>query len=409
MYQITAAEKPNLRHTRANLKGHWLLSFLLAVTFYTSSVSLVRLEMGGFQISPFLMVIVATAFPLLFRQTNIKNRMAWSLFWAGSFCLVVIISAFLNDSEEVGVFLVKFIAGILTMLIAYIFFAGATDSFRKTFLLQLLSFTAAQLLIHALYSFFVLQSPYFTPDLSIITEAGKNSLALVAGLGLVLSTTAFWIEGERKTRLTLMILAAIFGACLLYTFSRSGLVVALFSLLAFSIRGVAVRSLNLSGVLARGFFIFLGVIACLLALDIDDNMIEPFVEGMTALLTFTDSEGSSSLALRQEFLALSFQMFEDAPIIGNGIGAFAERYHYATHNSFSQLLAETGLVGTMAFLAFLLSINGLEEREKMGLVFASGVLFLTFFLFFQNALDFVTLFFIAGFSLAPRRAENRVP
>lgn len=66
----------------------------------------------------------------------------------------------------------------------------------------------------------------------------------------------------------------------------------------------------------------------------------------------------------------ALEMWLDSPIFGNGMSAFYDRYHVAVHNSYLQVLVETGVVGFVLFLAVIVVAIFAGRKLRKGAVVA---------------------------------------
>ena len=97
----------------------------------------------------------------------------------------------------------------------------------------------------------------------------------------------------------------------------------------------------------------------------------------------TFGEGSDNG--RFELWKRAIEAWKMHPIFGNGMGAMYRVFGKATHNTYFQLLSETGLLGFLLFVAFL--INLLRKTFKFNKVYFCLLLGCLFQIAFLDALD----------------------
>jgi putative inorganic carbon (hco3(-)) transporter len=191
----------------------------------------------------------------------------------------------------------------------------------------------------------------------------------------VFLTTIFFIlcgfmmqEKKKIIRSVLLGLSGLLIVNLWFTYSRGGWLTFFLTLLLFAV--LSDRRVRFASFL---FFIFMA--AGLIFLPVARERI---------LITFQPGGDMSRIALWTG----AFSMFRSSPVIGTGIGLFMDRLpeysdhvgQYA-HNSYLQILAETGILGLGAFLWFLFELiseacKKLKERREpmlMGVLLAATV------------------------------------
>jgi O-Antigen ligase len=145
-----------------------------------------------------------------------------------------------------------------------------------------------------------------------------NELAMVLAVALPF---AFASYQSRRTwpRLLLLIAAvALFGACTIYTRSRSGQLAFLVVLGTYLLRRIGWKGLAVAAVLGAPVLILGGR---------------------------TDAGADQSTQERLECWSKALDLFRDSPILGVGKGQFTEHHWLTAHNSFLLALAELGLPG----------------------------------------------------------------
>ena len=111
------------------------------------------------------------------------------------------------------------------------------------------------------------------------------------------------------------------------------------------------------------------------------NTLNINIKGLTRILSFLNGnlidDGRSSLYHK------SFVLFQENPIIGNGIGSIFHYLDNYSHNMFLDILVETGIVGLIVFVVLLIAFI-----KKDVLLYRQGSLF-----------RFLTIIFICGITL----------
>lgn len=125
---------------------------------------------------------------------------------------------------------------------------------------------------------------------------------------------------------------------------------------------------------------FIVIIALIIIPLLSDN-IGVDLSGFQRLLNFMDN-GISDPG-RELLYKISFNSFQAKPILGNGIGSVFYILNTYSHNLFIDILCETGFVGLLIFMFFLLL-----TMRKMFFLYKKGSLY-----------RFLTLIFICGITL----------
>ncbi|HKV64647.1 MAG TPA: O-antigen ligase family protein [Candidatus Acidoferrum sp.] len=173
--------------------------------------------------------------------------------------------------------------------------------------------------------------------------AAYFSISLAAAAGILFTNL-----GRALKWLAIAVLG-LAGVALIFTFSRGGWVAA----------ALAVSLICWVGYRRRGFSLK-APIAILLVLGL---LCLPFQNVISARLLGDDKGSAES---RVPLMKLALRIFEDNPLLGVGANNFTvvmdryltsdfrEGWLFTVHNKYLLVLAETGIVGLLAFLAFLL-------------------------------------------------------
>jgi O-antigen ligase len=198
--------------------------------------------------------------------------------------------------------------------------------------------------VWALYQFIVLGMDRAGGPIS-----DPNDFAFVVACVLPLAAYLISIEPHRRVLWTTCFI--LLAAAVLGTLSRGALV----GLTALAVWGVATRRLPLGGVVL-GFAAVLSFVA--LAFALWAPLLQDRLAGKGRV-------ADANVASRQALWMGAIRMAADRPLLGVGPGRFGvESRRYVrnspldidkpvVHNSYLHVLAETGLIGFVAFLAFL--------------------------------------------------------
>jgi putative inorganic carbon (HCO3(-)) transporter len=198
--------------------------------------------------------------------------------------------------------------------------------------------------IWALYEFLVLGMDRAGGPIS-----DPNDFAFV--VACVLPLAAYLITSEPHRRVLWTMCFVLLAAAVLGTLSRGALV----GLTALAVWGIATRRVPLGGML-------LGVAAVLSFVALAFALWAPLLHDR---LAGKGKIADANVASRQALWMGALRMTADRPVLGVGPGRFGvESRHYVrnspleidhpvVHNSYLHVLAETGLIGFAAFLAFL--------------------------------------------------------
>ncbi len=218
--------------------------------------------------------------------------------------------------------------------------------------------------------------------------AGLVELLIPPGLAILI------LRAERRDQLPLVALFTLFPiGALFLSASRGGIISFLgeIGLLAFLIlfrrrEGRELAAAGLVVVLAIAFVSWLGIGRAL--------------ERFASYKTLEVSEGR-----RIEMLQGTWRIFLDHPIAGTGLGTLQKVFPlYETiydglivnhsHNDYAEVLAETGVIGGLCGLAFLVLLawtgwkNTVAEKELMNLAYHAGALVACFGLLIHATVDF---------------------
>mgnify|MGYP006201837511 FL=1 len=230
-------------------------------------------------------------------------------------------------------------------------------------------------------------------SLDVISEIGKNQIANYMGAMVVLSL--FLLQREKSKIWSVLIIFSIVmhAAALLYTFSRSALLGVVFAVLLFQFasRRISIKGLFSLKILVMVVF-FIGFI---LFFSTNDFYVQ-FISNLESIITFQDKDESTSISVRSELITSGLNIFYTFPFFGAGPGYFVNSFAVASHNSYIQLLAETGIIGFLSYVSIIMVPLLFWKKEVLSSSIKPVILFLMFSLLFQNALDSILIFFFLG-------------
>lgn len=156
-------------------------------------------------------------------------------------------------------------------------------------------------------------------------EPNYTSASLVFPLALAL---AFYSAGKAIAKLFWAGIACMTAIACVGTYSRSGFLATALVGGLYVLRGNAVKAIIPVGSMAAAFAVAVVSIPSL----------HKRIFGIGGAV----NEGATG---RFDLWRQAIDMWFDSPIFGNGMSAFYDRYHGAAHNTYLQVLAETGVVG----------------------------------------------------------------
>jgi putative inorganic carbon (HCO3(-)) transporter len=182
------------------------------------------------------------------------------------------------------------------------------------------------------------------------TVGSPNFAAAYLSMSLASAASLLFTSLGRAYKWLAMGVLGLGGVALIFTFSRGGwmalvLSVTLICLLGWHRRGISLKT----------------PIAVILILGM---LYLPFHSAISARLLGDDRGSADS---RIPLMKLAFRIIEDNPVLGVGANNFTvimdryltsdfrEGWLFAVHNKYLLVLSETGIVGLLAFLAFLLN------------------------------------------------------
>lgn len=147
---------------------------------------------------------------------------------------------------------------------------------------------------------------------------------------------------DNQKRIISFVLYIVILIAIIYTASRGNLICLVLSNVILLIFYLVRRDVSIT--VKAIWIVIIVLVACYLIYYLSVNYEQQW-ERMTEL-----GEGSDNG--RFELWTRAFDAWEQSPIWGNGLGAMYRIYGKASHNSYFQLLSETGISGLLLFLWF---------------------------------------------------------
>jgi putative inorganic carbon (HCO3(-)) transporter len=181
------------------------------------------------------------------------------------------------------------------------------------------------------------------------TVGSPNFAAAYLSIMLASAASIMFTNLDRSLKWLAIAVLGLGGVALIFTFSRGGWMAATLAVTLICLFGYRRCGFSLRAPIA--LTLILGLL-CL-----------PFQNVISARL-LEDDKGSAES--RIPLMKLALRIFEDNPVLGVGANNFTvvmdryltsdfrEGWLFAVHNKYLLILAETGIVGLLAFLAFLL-------------------------------------------------------
>jgi putative inorganic carbon (HCO3(-)) transporter len=181
------------------------------------------------------------------------------------------------------------------------------------------------------------------------TVGSPNFAAAYLSISLASAASILFTNLGRKLKWLAIAVLGLGGVALIFTFSRGGWIAAALAMALICLLGCRRNGFSLKTPIA---IILILAMLCL-----------PFLSVISARL-LEDDKGSAQS--RIPLMKLAFRIIEDNPVLGVGANNFTvvmdryltsdfrEGWLFAVHNKYLLVLSETGIVGLLAFVAFLL-------------------------------------------------------
>lgn len=240
-------------------------------------------------------------------------------------------------SDYIPNYFVRYIAQIFLFLVL----ATLTLNYREAKFLKTV-FIIATVIYAAMTIYSCIQAGsaryIHSPILLFNTKIDPNFIGIpfVAASSLVLDNIL-----TEKRKLVNIVIYSVIVIAIVYTASRSNFMCLAVSNILVIFNFLRKRNIKL-GLRILGLLLFL-VIAIY---GIRFISVE-YTDQWTRMIEFGESGDNG----RYDLWERAFSVFYSSPLFGNGLGHMVSSYGKATHNTYLQLLCETGIIGSLLFLS----------------------------------------------------------
>ncbi|MGH7866088.1 MAG: O-antigen ligase family protein [Candidatus Dormibacteraceae bacterium] len=185
-----------------------------------------------------------------------------------------------------------------------------------------------------------------------VRYAGLTGNANEFGLQLALGACLIWLLPKKSGVLACLFAFGAVAFALMTSWSRQVLLVVPFFLALVLIAAFSTRNKR-RRLIVGGFVVALGVLGVSLAPVLEERASE-----IAAIQRAVDYKDESSYLTRYNMVQKALSLWEEAPLLGNGVDAFHSLSGYQTyaHNNYVELLCDLGLVGVFLFYAIHVNI-----------------------------------------------------
>lgn len=334
--------------------GTVLIFWKLEIGIFTTVFSLPFFPTMGI-VGLTILIVLSFLLRLVRRNgTKLKHGMSlWILIFAGITILYAVTSVTPTDSIEVAAVILSYLA------LYFVVINTVTD--RKTLYWIILTLIASASLesLYGLYQYKIgvvptgegWTDPTLFPDLTVRVFGhldNPNILAQYLEFIIPLAFGLFWTVKSYAKKAIFLVAMAIMVLCLILTFSRGGWVAFALSIVVFAI--LKDRRILLLGTV----FGFVSV----------NFLPQPIIDRLLSLGNLSESSNS----YRTFIWVSTINMIKDFWYsgVGLGINAFQKLYNasyiregvfaFHSHNLYLEVLAETGILGMLAFLGVIFSM-----------------------------------------------------
>lgn len=339
---------------------------VMLLIFYTPATALVGLPVGAFTLAVIILAVKFFLIDLLLKNKSINFN---KIFYATVIFIVYVTFSVLY-SPNIDMALIqyrKYIEGLVVLMLFFATISNLND-LGRVYKFWVVS-AAFSLFIKLTHIHFGIDTALFKL-LRDVDVGSRVDLAhrLTVKVGRDFANRILWPGQEPNylsadliypfaislglfsanrswNKLFWLILAGMISVSVIGTYSRSGFISIVSVLFIFIILG------NKRAIIPS---VFVG--AVLLAVVISIPQLHDRIFSI-------EKEVSGSGSGRFYLWKTALDMWLSSPIIGNGLYAYYES-HGAAHNTYLQLLAETGLIGTLLFLSVVLIAIGYNLKTK---------------------------------------------
>jgi O-antigen ligase len=322
-----------------------------AEVFMRMSNSFILYETGKYGVMFFMILGV------FYKGINYKSMIYFIIFLLLIPGVVISLLEFSNDIDLRKSIVFNLLGPLVLLVSTFYTFSRQVSKSQFQNILLAFGFPIISMLVYI-----VLYKP-ISNELFIFSESnfatsggfGPNQVSTMLGFGMFVYFSLFLFFSKNFfQKLIYIVFALLSGYRCLLTFSRGGLLAAVFMIIALVVISFfnvnTVNKIKLQLIALSMFLVGLWVFSY--TVIVTDGMITNRYTGKDA----AGREKKSKLSGREDIAAAEFQLFLENPIFGIGVGrnkvekAEILGKDVAAHNEISRLLAEHGSLGLVAFL-----------------------------------------------------------
>lgn len=234
-----------------------------------------------------------------------------------------------------------------------------------------------------------------------ISSFYTHSLAFGTVLSLYIPYLYYLYKNRLLSKVSFLVSFILTNYCLFITYSRTALVLALSFYVFLLIRYLLYKK---NSVLTKILYCFIAILASALVFNVIlDNMDIFFPQGAN----------DKSILMRIEDYKFIKKGFEESPILGSGVGSYRDKYNNAIDNYYLTTLYESGIVGLILLIIFILLNFKYLNRELEGdYLFAIKYIFymIIIYNFTMDAFGFIEImkFYLIIIALCSKKYINAI-
>ena len=260
--------------------------------------------------------------------------------------------------------LILYLAYFIYFLAAQVLVKEDKKQFRQLLTVSLL-FPSLILSLLSFYFLFTGQPPPFKTSNLLFANFGHNHVIDLLIFAFPLNLALLARENDKFKRGAYLLMNLLFLASFVFSFSRGGILMALFIMLLFKLFTKKTKNLNKSQAIVPhllNFSILLLAFALIFAVLGYYYLGEDKIKAIDSLI-LRKVFRESPIQIRIEYWRQSIAAFAKRPILGWGLDSFrytskmfqrcVSCWSWYAHNHFLQMFAETGIFGGLSFLALI--------------------------------------------------------
>ncbi len=351
-----------------------LLWLGVAFTLPLFGVSFFHLKTGFFHLAPPALLMAAILYTSLLTFCllggRVKTRWNLSRYRLISlllFAFLVLHVVSLEQSALMQSELLDYgIKGIMKMVVGFLIFWVTIALFPREerfieIFFTIACWTCSILLAVFIYRYaFIFHMPFMATEYGYVDRSGKNQMA-VQTVYLFFYAFSYFFLSKKKTWFFVPIIMT-FTISIVYLGSRMGWLATLLGLLylvffAIKKNGLAGFKFATKVIIVMGLLLMVSVVIMSQYVDLHEVAVR--LISLYDPSSISDAEarlGKHTLEVRGGAILQALQAFLTSPITGVGIGNTTLYVDRITHNDFSTVLLELGLIGELLFLGILITI-----------------------------------------------------